>query len=465
MASIEIFFCYAHEDENLRQGLGKQLRALKRQGLIDTWHDRNISAGTEWEREIDKHLNTAQVILLLISPDFMDSDYCYSKEMKRAIERHEQKDATVIPVILRPVYWQGAPFGRLQALPTDAIPVTDPIWHNMDRALFNVSEGVREVVEARKAEEERVRKVQEERIRVEMEEIVYKTESLQHFSMEKGQVVERYHIVQCLGCSVSGESYEADDMMLHRKVTLKLILPQSELSDGALQQFFREMQGISVLNHPYLAPLLDYGVFDRQLYVVRRFVSNGSLLDKSGRSWFHLPLSIPDAIQYTYQLAQSLQYMHNRGIVHGSLTLSNILVLSNTENNTEQEIAPFLLADVGLTSFVRRFGQQQQQQTSHLLTAAPEHFIGRVIPASDQYSLAVLLYIWLTSRPPYFGTPQEVEDLKLTGMVMPPSTFNPCVSIDQDEILLQALSSSPIDRYTSVLAFAQALRGTLVPKD
>src|SRR5438309_11086755 len=105
-SSINIFFCYAHEDEELRKGLVKHLNVLKRQGIIDIWHDRNISAGTEWEREIDKHLNTAQIILLLISPDFMDSDYCYGIEMKRAMERYEQGKSRVIPIILSSVYWQ-----------------------------------------------------------------------------------------------------------------------------------------------------------------------------------------------------------------------------------------------------------------------------------------------------------------------------------------------------------------------
>ncbi|HYT42829.1 MAG TPA: TIR domain-containing protein, partial [Methylomirabilota bacterium] len=149
MASIEIFFCYAREDEDLRKGLEKQLRALKRQGLIDFWHDREIAPGLEWESEIDKHLNTAQVILLLISPDFMDSDYCYSVEMKRAMQRHELGDARVIPIILRPVYWQGAPFGKLQALPADAKPVKS--WGDLDEAFFNIAEGIRIVVEELKA--------------------------------------------------------------------------------------------------------------------------------------------------------------------------------------------------------------------------------------------------------------------------------------------------------------------------
>ena len=114
------------------------------QGLIDPWHDRDISAGTEWEEEIMEHLDTAQIILLLVSPDFMASRYCYSVEMKRALERHEHK-ARVIPVILRHIYWQGAPFGKLQALPTDAIPVKS--WTDQDEALYNVTEGIRKLVE------------------------------------------------------------------------------------------------------------------------------------------------------------------------------------------------------------------------------------------------------------------------------------------------------------------------------
>src|SRR5438270_10348798 len=145
--SVEILLCYAREDEVLRQGLEKHLRILKRQGIINLWHDRNISAGTEWEREIDNHLNSARIILLLISPDFLDSDYCYSIEMKRAMERHEQEEARVIPIILRPVYWSKTPFGKLQALPSDGKPIISSHWHFQDEALFDVAEGIRITVE------------------------------------------------------------------------------------------------------------------------------------------------------------------------------------------------------------------------------------------------------------------------------------------------------------------------------
>src|SRR5215470_2233956 len=120
---ISIFFCYAREDEALLNKLKTHLRPLQRQSLIDVWYDRDISAGAEWEQKISEHLNTAQIILLLVSPDFMDSDYCYGIEMKRAVERHQRGEACVIPIILRPVHWQEEPLDMLQALPTDAKPV------------------------------------------------------------------------------------------------------------------------------------------------------------------------------------------------------------------------------------------------------------------------------------------------------------------------------------------------------
>src|SRR5260370_12804294 len=99
--SVKILFCYAHEDEPLLNKLKSHLRPLQRQGFIEVSHDRDISAGTAWEREISQHLNSAQIILLLVSPDFMHSDYCYSVELKRAMERHEQREARGIPIIMR----------------------------------------------------------------------------------------------------------------------------------------------------------------------------------------------------------------------------------------------------------------------------------------------------------------------------------------------------------------------------
>ena len=144
-ASISIFISYAHADEVLRNELGKHLGLLKRQDVITTWHDRMINAGTEWKKEIDDHLRTARVILLLVSADFLASDYCYDVEVQEALARHDAGKACVIPIILRAVDWQNAPFGKLQALPKDGKPVTS--WSNLDEAFVDIARGIRTRVE------------------------------------------------------------------------------------------------------------------------------------------------------------------------------------------------------------------------------------------------------------------------------------------------------------------------------
>ena len=106
---IEIFCCYAHADEQWRRQLDIHLNLMHRQELICTWYDRQVIPGADRAQAIDTHLNSASVILLLISPDFFASDYCYGIEMKRALERHQAGEARVIPILLRPVDWKGAP--------------------------------------------------------------------------------------------------------------------------------------------------------------------------------------------------------------------------------------------------------------------------------------------------------------------------------------------------------------------
>ena len=143
--ALELFYSYSHVDERWRQRLEIHLSTLQRQGYVTGWHDQNISAGTVWSSEINTHLNNAHIILLLISPDFIASEYCYSIEMMRAIQRHKNGEAKVIPVILRPTDWKGTPFEHLQALPTNARPVTR--WQDRDEALLDVTKGIRKAIE------------------------------------------------------------------------------------------------------------------------------------------------------------------------------------------------------------------------------------------------------------------------------------------------------------------------------
>lgn len=150
---IKVFVSYARRDQDLCVELIKHLKILKNQGWIQDWHDGQISAGSEWEKEIETHLNSAQIILLVISSDFLASDYCYHKELKKALERHDHREACVIPVILRPTDWYDAPFGKLQVLPEGALPITK--WENHDDAFLSVARGIRQIVEQLRQEQQR----------------------------------------------------------------------------------------------------------------------------------------------------------------------------------------------------------------------------------------------------------------------------------------------------------------------
>jgi hypothetical protein len=142
--TVELFISYSHRDEDLFNRLKAHLANLRRHGVIDDWHDRKIMPGEDWSRQIDEHINSAKIILLLISADFIASDYCWEVEVSRAMERQAAGEAIVIPVILRPTDWHQTPFSKLQALPKNAQPITE--WDNEDRALLDVVNGIRSVI-------------------------------------------------------------------------------------------------------------------------------------------------------------------------------------------------------------------------------------------------------------------------------------------------------------------------------
>jgi hypothetical protein len=136
-----IFFSYSHKDEELRDRLETALATMRRQGLIEAWHDRRLRSGDDFDQGVRAELERADVILLLVSPDFIASDYCHDVEMTRALERHERGEARVIPVILRACDWKPMPFGKLLAAPRDGKPVRS--WPDLDEAFLDVVTAIR----------------------------------------------------------------------------------------------------------------------------------------------------------------------------------------------------------------------------------------------------------------------------------------------------------------------------------
>jgi len=140
-----VFMSYSHEDEALRDQLEVQLSILKRQGLIEVWHDRRMVAGDRLDWTISKELDQADIVLLLISPDFLASDYCYKIEKGRALERHREGTARLISVILRPCDWPHTDLAQFLVTPTDGRAITT--WPNRDEAFLDVAKSIRRAIE------------------------------------------------------------------------------------------------------------------------------------------------------------------------------------------------------------------------------------------------------------------------------------------------------------------------------
>ncbi len=145
MRPLKLFISYAHEDEHIKNQLDKFLITLKRSNKIEVWQDRQILAGDNWDISIKNELVTADIILLLVSIDFIASDYIWRNELEIAMQRHEKGEARVIPIIARACDWSGMPFRKLQALPTGGIPIENA--SNLDQVYTDISKQIKAVVE------------------------------------------------------------------------------------------------------------------------------------------------------------------------------------------------------------------------------------------------------------------------------------------------------------------------------
>ena len=144
-SKLRLFISYSHEDEKMKNELDKHLVMLKRSGKVEVWNDRKLVAGQEWDNEIKREMKAADIILLLISADFNNSEYIWKEELAHAMQRHEQGTARVVPVILRKCEWNEMPYAKLQALPRGARPVSD--FPDKDDAFTDIASGIRLLID------------------------------------------------------------------------------------------------------------------------------------------------------------------------------------------------------------------------------------------------------------------------------------------------------------------------------
>ena len=460
---IEVFFSYSYQDEQLRDKLVKHLDILKQQGIITAWHDREISAGTEWAGEIDAHLNTANVILLLISADFLASDYCYDIELTRAMERHVARKARVIPVILHEIDWKSAPFGKLQALPENARPVTS--WENRDQAFADVARGIGKVVEELKKQVNSllfagtipVTKKQQnhlaERIKVIKTTTKYKT------LVPETIINNRYKIQGELGNGDFGRTYLAsDDQRFGELCVLKEFVPKSseKYKDKKSREFFeREAKVLFQMNHQQIPKFLAWFTEKERVFIVQQYINGQTYaqLLKQGRLF-----SEAEVIQWLKDLLEVLDYIHQRNIIHRDISPDNIM-LPNDQSKP-------ILIDFGL---VKQKVTEVWEETYSSISGLPENYVagkrfyaapeqiqrGECYPSSDLYALA--------------KTTRELLSGKNSGVLIDSISIEwqwPAhvkISVWLDRLLEKMLEEKPWNRYKSAQEVLAALRYFLEP--
>lgn len=160
---VNIFYSYSHVDEELRERFEVHMAGIKRKGMIEEWHDRKILSGQNFESQIDKHLENADIIIFLVSADFLASDYCYNREVIKAVERHNEGRCIVVPVILRECDWEGSPFESIQGLPFDMKPVKSRHWHDIDEAFTHIVRELKKIIKKSFADKSKIKENHEDK--------------------------------------------------------------------------------------------------------------------------------------------------------------------------------------------------------------------------------------------------------------------------------------------------------------
>ncbi|HXR65625.1 MAG TPA: protein kinase [Ktedonobacteraceae bacterium] len=286
-------------------------------------------------------------------------------------------------------------------------------------------------------------------------------------SLENHQL-GHYRLLHLIGSGGMGEIYLADDLHMPRQVAIKVIRTENDpynennTSPEMERLFQREMKAIASLDHPHILPVFDYGTEKIDdiafTYLVMPYQSEGSLLNWLRKRENGALLTPREATHILWQAADALQHAHEHSIVHQDIKPPNFLV---RVRNSATNLPDLLLADFGIAKFIGVTSTSSQSVRGTPTYMAPEQWEGQPVPASDQYSLAIMVFQLLTGATPFRGSAGQVMHQHFTALPPAPSALNPALSSAVDAVLLCALAKRPAERFPSVLEFARALQQAL----
>jgi serine/threonine protein kinase len=284
----------------------------------------------------------------------------------------------------------------------------------------------------------------------------------------EGLQLSHYRLVRLIGSGGMGEVYLAEDTRINRQVAIKVMrteaapYPDANAINEGSRLFQREMQAITLLDHPHILPLYDFGKEEINkttlTYMVMPFRQEGSLSDWLQQRDNADILSPQDVAHFISQAADALQHAHNHQLIHRDVKPSNFLIRSRARDSGHPDL---LLADFGIAKFADATTTTSQSIRGTPAYMAPEQWDGQPVPATDQYALAMMAYQLLTGYLPFQGGPSQVMRQHFTMQPQPPSTLNPRISPVIDAVILRALEKKAEDRFPSISTFAQAFQAAL----
>lgn len=259
-----------------------------------------------------------------------------------------------------------------------------------------------------------------------------------------GQQFGNYRLIRLLGEGGFAEVYLGEHVHLSRQAAIKVL--HTQLTQGDIEKFREEARTIARLEHPNIVPVLDFGVDNRTPYLVLSYAVNGSVRQRHPKGT-RVPLAT--IVSYVKQVAAALQYAHDEKIIHRDVKPENMLLGKHNE---------VLLSDFGIAVMAQSSRYQNPQDTAGTMTyMAPEQMQGKARTASDQYSLAIVVYEWLTGQRPFHGSLTELIGQHIS--TPPPSLLKivPSLPPAVETVVMKALAKDPKDRYTRVADFSLAL--------
>ncbi len=421
-APIDVFFSYSPADELSRQELEKHLAMLQRSSVIRGWSSRQIGAGEDWRCAIDAKLETARVILLLISSDFLASDYCFDVEITRALARAEAGEALVLAVLVRAYDWGAVPFGLLPVLPTDARPVES--WSNQDEAWADVARGIRKAVEqlagdarsapARAGRTPRYSDARSRHLREQIDDAKQRAEHTRLLGRSTGAIDEeirglrnqfriggwlragdslgdgRYLLIEPLGRGGFASVWLAETVADHQLVAIK-VLHATHANDASRRaRFFNGAHQMLRLDQAAVVRVIEEKAEDGGFfYFVMEYVAGEDL----HRAVLGKRLPGEEVLPLILRIAEALAEAHAKGIVHRDVKPANILLdATRTPRLTDFD----LVAVEGTTRLTEDGAMGTLVYSAPEMMTRPRDADAR----ADVYGLAMTMMFCLTGAEP-----------------------------------------------------------------